>query len=117
MLNILSKILLYFLASYGILVLLMTIVDSIRQRVRLENSMIKMVLLIKNQEETIEGVVRNIYIENILKKVLSSNRMSIVDMGSEDKTMEILIKLKKDYEFFDLLNANERETIFEGFRE
>lgn len=93
----------------------MTIIDSIRQRVRIENSLVKMVLLVKNQEETIEGIVRNVYIGNVMRKIMSENRMTIIDMGSEDKTVEILVKLKKDYEFFDLLNENEKETIFDSF--
>jgi hypothetical protein len=93
----------------------MTIIDSIRQRVRIENAMVKLVLIIKNQEETIEGALRNIYIGSALKKVLPVNRMIIVDMGSEDKTMDILIKMKKDYDFFEILNDNEKETIFNGF--
>jgi hypothetical protein len=115
-LEILSKILLYFLASYGVLVLFMTIIDSIRQRAYEENSKVRVALLVQNQEETIEGIIRNIYISDMLRKVMSNNKIAIVDMGSKDKTVEILSKLKNDYQFFDILDINKKYKIFEEFR-
>ena len=117
MLEVLARILFYFLASYGALLLIVTVINSIKDRARDENPKIKMVLIIKNQEETIEGILRGIFAGSMLRKMRACERLTVVDMGSSDKTMDILLKLKDDDEPFDLLIEKDKEEIFKGFEE
>ena len=74
-----------------------------------------MVLIVKNQEEVIEGIIRNLSSADILRKAMTTEKLTILDMSSSDKTLEILNKLKSDYEYFDILEEDEKESIFAGF--
>lgn len=115
MLDILLKMLVCFFACYGILVLLVTIIHSVRLRTANLNPKIKMILLVKNQEETIEGTIRSVYAENMLPRLMSGKPLTVVDMDSEDRTVDILFKLKRDYDFFEILRGDEKEEIFKEF--
>ncbi len=117
MLNAMLSVITYLLAAYGALCLIMSIADAVRQRVNQENSGIKLVLMVKNQEEFIEGVIRNIFMGDFLRKVMSGRRLSVVNMGSEDSTPEILDRLKEYYGEFDVIEENEKESIFKDFQD
>jgi hypothetical protein len=106
------EIITYLLAIYGFIYLTISVVNSIRQRLCSESSRVKMVLMIKNQERTIEGIIRNIYTGDILRKVMSSEKLYILDMGSDDNTVKILRKLKENYGFFEMLDENEKDKVF-----
>jgi hypothetical protein len=106
------EIITYLLAIYGFIYLTISVVNSIRQRLCSESSRVKMVLMIKNQERNIEGIIRNIYTGDILRKVMSSEKLYILDMGSDDNTVKILRKLKENYGFFEMLDENEKDKVF-----
>ena len=107
----------YFFTIYGILSLIISAVNSIRQRGKIGNPRIKLVLIMKNQEDTVEGIVRNILSGNFSRGTMPEVRLTVVDLGSTDKTYDILVKLKRDYEYMDVLSNDERERIFTYFDE
>jgi len=115
MIIIIADIFTYLLAVYGAIALIFAICNSIKQRLCNDNSSIKMVLIVKNQEEVIEGIIRNLSSADILRKAMTTEKLTILDMSSSDKTLEILNKLKSDYEYFDILEEDEKESIFAGF--
>ena len=115
MLKVAFDVVTYLFAIYGFICLSITAVDSMRQRLCSESSRVKMILVIKNQERTIEGIIRNIFTVDILRKVMTSDKLTIVDMGSNDKTVDILKKLKDDYDFFEIVDEKERNKVFSSF--
>lgn len=113
--KIILQILVYLLAVYGALALSFIVFNSISQRTKPERFKLKLVLLVKDREDSIEWVVRNVFSGSTLRKTMSENKFTVLDMGSTDETWKILNKLKGDYEQMELLNIGEKEKIFEGF--
>ena len=117
MLKIFLGILICLLASYGALSLIIGVANSIYGRTKGRDSKIRLVLVIKNQAEAIEGIIRNIFNGDVLGKAMSDGCLMVVDMGSTDETMSILMKLRDDYECIDIFKQDEKEKIFESFEE
>ncbi len=115
MLRIAFEVFVGLLAIYGIISLVSGLVSPIRQRLGSESSRVKMVIIMKNQEQTAEGIIRNVFTADILRRVMSNEKLTVVDMGSSDNTRRILDTLKNDYDFFDVLSENEKEDIFKKF--
>ena len=65
------------------------------------------VLMVKDNEDCIEGVIYS-----IIKEMRSKNNMPIspsivvIDLGSNDSTVEISEKISKKYEFIHILHSN-----------
>lgn len=93
----------------------LTIVKCFYHNISLENSNIRFVLLIKDQEETIEGAVRSIFQGGILENITQDNILYIVDMGSTDKTIDILHRLKGIYQNMEVLLIEDKEQLFCDF--
>ncbi|RCX21022.1 hypothetical protein DFR58_101227 [Anaerobacterium chartisolvens] len=115
MLRIAFEVFVGLLAIYGIISLVSGLISPIRQRLGSESSRVKMVIIMKNQEQTAEGIIRNIFTADILRRVMSNEKLTVIDMGSSDNTRRILDTLKNDYDFFDVLSENEKEDIFKKF--
>lgn len=111
----LFPIFVYALAAIGAVALIMNIINSICRRFNPENTGIQMVLLVKNQQETIEGVIRNLMTCEISKKLMSSNKVTVLDMGSTDETLEILKRLYDDSQYFELLDNSQKDEVFHCF--
>ena len=84
----------------------------------------RVVLIVKDQEEFIEGVIRSFYMNRAFENKLSrqvdfcyridgDNGFIVVDMGSADKTLDILQKLKNTYGSLEVLSVDEKDRIFE----
>ena len=115
MLTITFDVLICLLAAYGALSLAISIFNTACQRFISENTSMKIILMVKNQAETIEGVVRDIFTGDFSRKVMSGNKLTVVDMGSMDETVEILRKLKDDYEYLEVVTSEEKDKIFTYF--
>ncbi|NLD48830.1 MAG: hypothetical protein GX660_16830 [Clostridiaceae bacterium] len=117
MLRSIFEILLCILASYGLISLVYDMVLSIRNKINYDNSMARLVLIVKNQGEVIEGVLRNALSRDFLRKLMPEGRLTILDMGSKDDTLDILRKLEVDFECIEVLKRNEMEALLKRFDE
>ena len=65
------------------------------------------VVAVKNEEERIEGIARNLILKSVCSDSgLSDNRIIIVDEGSDDNTAEIAQRLEKDGKGVQLLTPD-----------
>ncbi|AEV66884.1 hypothetical protein [Acetivibrio clariflavus] len=115
MLKTMFDIVVYMFATYGFIVFLHELLVSIKHSRRYKNSMIRLVLMVKNQGEVIEGVLRNALQRDFIRKLMPDGRLTVLDMGSSDDTVDILKKLEKDYEYIEVLKKCEMESVFESF--
>lgn len=104
---------LWILAAYGLFSLISSAVGLIRLRNHLKCRSVKLVLLVKNSEECIEYVVRNVARDDFLTGLLSHGNISIVDMNSTDNTYLLTKKLKKSFQNIEVFRFEERQNIFE----
>ena len=111
MLETLLQFFILFLAAYGFISLITGITGVMRKRSG-EGFRTRLALLVENQEESIEGVIRTVFMEHILGKVMSKENLMVVDMGSQDDTMDILLRLKEEYGCMDVLTVDEKDRIF-----
>ncbi|MDQ2085111.1 hypothetical protein RBH29_01500 [Herbivorax sp. ANBcel31] len=111
------EIVMFILATYGFVTLIHDLAVTIKNKSKYKNSMIKLVLIVKNQGDAIEGVLRNVLPRNFIRKLMPEGRLIVLDMGSKDDTLEILEKLEKDYECLEVLKKSEKDTIFNTFEE
>ena len=101
------QIIIWILAIYGLIEITMAIFNSITL---VNNSINDMYILIavKNQEDSIEGIIRSIIFKNIYNKNEGLfNNIIIADMGSTDSTLEILKKLTEEYAFLKVVDCKE----------
>jgi len=117
MLWFLLDVFLYLLAAYGAIVLVITVAGSVRQRMNCENTNARLVLMVKNGEEIIEGVIRSVFLEEFLRKIMVAEKLTVLDMGSTDKTMEILQNLKDEYIELEVLDEGRKESVFTYFEQ
>lgn len=102
----------FFLAVYGALSLISGLVSEIRRKSDVNSLKTRLVVMVKDQEDCVEGIIRTIFMENFLSKVMSSGKLIILDRGSTDKTLKIIGKLKDEYKCIDVFTEEEREKIF-----
>jgi len=117
MLKTIFEILVYMFATYGFILFLHELLVNIKHNTQCKNSMMKLVLIVKNQGEVIEGVLKNALQRDFIRKLMPDGRLTILDMGSKDDTVDILRKLEKDYECVQVLKKSEMEIFFNSFDE
>lgn len=115
MLGPVMQFVIFFLAVYGALSLVIGFVSHLQQRGGIDSFKTRLVLLVKDQEDTIEGIVRTVFMEHILRKVMSKDKLIVVDMGSKDETLAILNKLKEEYKYIEVYTNDQKEKIFETY--
>jgi len=107
--TMLLQIVIWILAIYGLIEISINIFNGIAM---VNNNIKDMYILIavKNQEDTIEGIVRSIVFKNIYYKNEDMfNNILIADMGSTDDTINILRKLSKEYSFLKIVDCKESQ--------
>lgn len=97
MILIVFKITLYIFALYGFICFIYFIFKHLQRDIKLGSSKIAFVLLVKDGEEVIEGIIRSIFQGGILEKLAKRNNCYIVDMDSSDQTLKILKNLQETY--------------------
>lgn len=105
------------LAVYGALSLLLVITGLIRSKICLEKGKAELVLMVKDQEENIEAIIRGLHSEKAIGRAMPEVNFSVVDMGSGDGTLAILERLQKDYGYFEIFQEDQKEKIFSNFEE
>ena len=110
----LLQIVIWILAIYGLIEIIINIFNGIT----LVNNNIKdmyILIAVKNQEDTIEGIVRSIVFKNIYYKNESLfNNIVIADMGSTDDTLHILRMLSKEYSFLKIVDCKESQEFMDN---
>ncbi|HEX3027940.1 MAG TPA: hypothetical protein VHT34_01225 [Clostridia bacterium] len=116
MVAVCTEVFTYLLAIYGAFALISSITYSIRLRTTNSNTDVKLVLMVRNQENTIEGAVRDIFSKHIVEDITPGEKLAIIDMGSTDQTPDMLEKLEDDY-CIQVYKEREKDRIFETFRQ
>jgi len=98
----------YIFAIYGLSSLFRDMVREIRFRKQM-NGNIRFILAVKNGQETVEGVIRQFILEQESGRIPADNGLTVIDLGSEDQTMEILQSLEREY---STLNVMEDFSIY-----
>jgi len=107
MLEVIAKSIACFLAVYGVIQMCLKLCDYLMNlRFDKKKGDIHIVITVKNQQDTIEGIVRSVVWKNlnnhnggVIPEIL------IVDMGSTDDTPEILKRLHEEYDFIQVTDS------------
>ena len=97
MLDYILNAMLWTLAIYGLIEIIKTIIYMFTYT-NLKSDGIYLIIAVKNQEEKIEGFIRNILFRLIYGKEESFKNIIITDLDSRDKTADIINKLQDDYD-------------------
>jgi hypothetical protein len=82
-------------AIYGVYCIILFLSSSIRKIHNRVDYKTIMALMVKDQEDTIEGIVRTVFIEDLPSKVLAPGRLTVFDAGSSDGTCPLVCCLKE----------------------
>lgn len=111
MLAVILKIFVGLLAAYGAVSLGMELIEWMHFSGCKESERVKVVLLVKNRENDIEGIVRSFLNRCVLNKMLPCDRLIVADMGSNDDTVEILNRLQGYYDNLDVMRMENKSEI------
>jgi len=101
------------LALYGLIEIIREIV-YICSYTKLKSDGIYVIIAAKNQENTIEAFMRTILFRIIYGKEESIKDIIAVDLDSNDKTLEILQKLSKDYSCIKISDWRECKELLDN---
>ena len=107
---------LWTLALYGLIEIIKTIIN-IYTYTNLKSDGIYIIVAVKNQEDKIEGFLRNFLFRIIYGKEESVKDIIVADLDSTDDTINILNKLQKDYDEIKVANWKEFKEIMENMKE
>lgn len=103
MLDFVTNFVIWVLALYGLIEIIKTIY-YIFTCTNIESDGIYFIVAVKNQEEKIEGFMRSILFRILYGKEECVKKVIVADLGSTDKTKEIVEKLEEDYKFINLMD-------------
>ena len=103
MLEFIKDGLILIFAIYGMIEIIKSIY-YICTYTKLESDGIYFIIAVKNQEEKIEYFLRSILFRMIYGKEEYIQNVIVTDLGSSDKTKEIIEKLSTDYKNIDLVD-------------
>ena len=106
---------LWTLALYGAFEIIKTIIN-IYTYTNLKSDGIYIIVAVKNQEDKIEGFIRNFLFRIIYGKEESVKDIIVADLDSTDDTINILNKLQKDYDEIKVANWKECKEIIENIK-
>ena len=107
---------LWTLALYGLFEIIKTIIN-IYTYTNLKSDGIYVIVAVKNQENKIEGFLRNFVFRLIYGKEEQVKDIIIADLNSNDDTNKILNKINKDYEFIKVTSWKECKDIIDNIDE
>lgn len=106
---------LWTLALYGLIEIIKTIIN-IYTYTNLKSDGIYIIVAVKNQEDKIEGFLRNFLFRIIYGKEDSVKDIIVADLDSTDDTINILNKLQKDYDEIKVASWKECKEIIENIK-
>ena len=107
---------LWTLALYGLFEIIKTIIN-IYTYTNLKSDGIYVIVAVKNQENKIEGFLRNFLFRIIYGKEENIKDIIVTDLGSIDDTNKILDKLQEEYKEIKVTNWKECKEIVENIKE
>ena len=75
------------------------------------------IIAAKNQENTIEALIRNMMFKMIYGKEENIKNLILVDLNSSDQTKDILEKLQSDYDCIKVMNWKDCKELVENIKE
>ena len=109
--NYIINVLVWTLALYGLIEIIKDIIYTFVYN-NLKSDGIYLIIAVKNKEDKIEGFLRSIMYRASNGKEKNIKDIIVTDLGSNDKTLQIINNLKKDYGNIKVSNWNEcKETI------
>ena len=110
------KTIFWTLAFYGLFEITKNII-YIFTYTKLRSDGIYLIIAAKNQENKIEGFLRNFVFRLIYGKEEQVKNIIIADLNSNDDTNKILNKINKDYEFIKVTSWKECKDIIDNIDE
>lgn len=107
---------LWTLAIYGLIEIIKTIIN-IYTYTNLKSNGIYIIVAVKNQEDKIEGFLRNFLFRIIYGKEENIKDIIVADLDSTDETINILNKLQEDYDEIKVTSWKECKEIMENVKE
>ncbi len=104
---------LWTLALYGLFEIIKTIIN-IYTYTNLKSDGIYVIVAVKNQENKIEGFLRNFLFRIIYGKEENIKDIIVADLDSNDETLNILNRLEKEYKNIKVSNWKECKEIIES---
>lgn len=111
--NFIINSILWTLALYGLFEIVKQIINIITYT-NLKADGIYIIIGVKNQEEKIEGFLRSSLFKILYGKEEDIKDIIITDLGSTDKTKEIVNKLSLDYNCIKTTNWKECKEIIDN---
>ena len=116
MLDFIINGIIWTLALYGLIEIIKTIY-YVCTSTNLESKGIYFIIAVKNQEDNIEGFIRNLMFRILYGKEEKIKNVIIVDLNSTDTTRKIVEKLQEEYEQLKILNLKECKELLESVKE
>lgn len=116
MLNFILNGIIWVLALYGLIEIIKTIYYACICS-KIKTNGIYFIIAVKNQEKQIENFMRSTIFRILYGKEENIKEIIVSDLGSTDNTKEILEKLKKDYEFLNLLDWNTCKDLIDNLEQ
>ena len=111
--NFIINSILWTLALYGLFELIKQIIYMCTYT-NMKADGIYVIVAVKNQEERIEGFLRSSLFRILYGKEDYIKDIIVTDLGSSDKTKEILGKMSEDYECVKIANWKECKSILDN---
>ena len=111
--NFIINLILWTLALYGLFELVKQIINMVTYT-NLSADGIYLIIGVKNQEERIEGFLRSCLFKILYGKEEYIKDIIVADLGSTDKTKEIVNRLSLDYECVKITNWKECKEIIDN---
>ena len=113
MIDFISNGIVWVFAIYGLIEIIKTLY-YICTYTKLESDGIYFIIAVKNQEEKIEVFMRSILFRILYGKEEYIKNIIVTDLGSNDKTKEIIEKLSEDYKNINLLDWKECKELIDN---
>lgn len=114
--NFIINLILWTLALYGLFELIKQIIDIITYT-NLKADGIYIIVGVKNQEEKIEGFLRSSLFKILYGKEECIKDIIVTDLGSKDKTREIINKIALDYDCIKITNWKDCKELIDSIEE
>ena len=115
MIDFILNTILWTLALYGSFEIIKTIIN-IYTYTKLKSDGIYIIIAVKNQENEIEGFIRNFLFRIIYGNEENINNIIITDLDSNDETPKIIDKLSKENNSIKVANWKDCKDVIESIK-